>query len=174
MKQMLPALVIIFVLFYALYLSNQPKKTKSPIGNMGKMGETVNLKYTEHIEAHKEHHLEEELKRLETSKYTKEYIISVINHGSNQFDFRGGEMEGGFASPADASKVACYVLELSGKKCKQRYEKDAPMFYSSNCAGCHGEDGKGLNGTYPDLTRKKLLGIEKREAFLKSLMAKMK
>ena len=168
MKQMLPALVIISVLFYALYLSNQPKKTKSP------MEKTTNTKYTEHIEAHKEHHWEEELKRLKTNEYTKEYVISVINHGSRQFDFRGGEMEGGFASPADASKIACYVLELSGKKCKQAYEKDAPMFYSSNCAGCHGEDGKGLDGTYPDLTREKLLGVEKKEAFLKNLIAKMK
>jgi hypothetical protein len=171
MKQMLPAIVIISVLFYALYLSNQPKKTKSPISKMEK---TVNLKYTEHVEAHKEHHWEEELNRLKTNEYTKEYVISVINHGSRQFDFRGGEMEGGFASPTDASKIACYVLELSGKKCKQAYEKDAPMFYSSNCAGCHGEDGKGLNGTYPDLTREKLLGVEKKEVFLKNLIAKMK
>ena len=171
MKQMLPALVIISVLFYALYLSNQPKQTKSPIEKTEKM---TNLKYAKHIEAHKEHHFEEELKRLRTSQYTKEYIVSVINHGSNQFNFRGREMEGGFASPNDAAKIACYVLELSGKKCKQAHEKDAPMFYSSICAGCHGEDGKGLNGTYPDLTRKKLLGVEKREAFLKSLMAKTK
>ena len=168
MKQMLPALVIISVLFYALYLSNQPKKTKYPTEK------EANIKYTEHVETHKEHHFEEELRRLQTSQYTKEYVISVINHGSNQFDFRGGEMEGGFASPTDASKIACYVLELSGKKCKKQYEKDAPMFYSSNCAGCHGEDGKGLKGTYPDLTRKKLLGVEKREAFLKNLVAKMK
>ena len=171
MKQMLPAIVIMSVLFYALYLSNQPKKTKFP---MKKMEKTANLKYTTHVEAHREHHLEEELKRLKTSQYIKGYIISVINHGSNQFDFRGGEMEGGFASPADAPKIACYVLGLSGKKCEHGYEKDAPMFYSSNCAGCHGEDGKGLNGTYPDLTRKKLLGIEKREAFLKSFIAKTK
>jgi len=160
--------LVILVLFYALYLSNQPKRAKYA------REKPVNVKYAEHIGTHKEHHFEEELERLQTSRYIQEYIISVINHGSNQFDFRGGEMEGGFAPPNEASRIACYVLELSGKKCTQKYEKDAPMFYSSNCAGCHGEDGKGLNGTYPDLTRKKLLGIEKREAFLKNLIAKMK
>jgi len=171
MKQMLPALVIMLVLLYALYLSNQPKKTTQ---SKDKMDKTVNLKYREHIETHKEHHFKEELERIQTNQYTKEYIITVINHGSEQFDFRGGEMEGGFVSPNDAPKIACYVLELSGKKCTQDYEKNAAMFYSSNCAGCHGEDGKGLNGTYPDLTRKKLLGVEKREAFLKNFIAKMK
>ena len=159
---MLPSLLIIFVLCYALYLSTQTKETKSP------RGKKVNPNYAKHIAAHTEDHLKEELKALQTSLYTKDYVIAVINHGSSQFDFSGGEMEGGFASPDDAPKIACYVLELSGKKCKQGYEKDASMFFSSNCAGCHGDDGKGLNGTYPDLTRKKLLGIEKREAFLKA------
>ena len=169
MKQIFPALLIVLILFYALYMSTQHKMTKHPIEK-----KAVNHKYIEHIGAHKENHFQEELKRLRKNSYTKKYIINVINHGSDQFDFNGGEMEGGFASPKDAEKIACYVLELSGKKCEKPYEKDAAMFYTSICAGCHGEDGKGLNGTYPDLTRKKLLGIEKREAFLKNLIAKMK
>jgi len=159
---MLPSLLIIFVLCYALYLSTLPKERKSP------RKKKVNHNYAKHIAVHKEQHLKDELKELQTSQYSKAYIISVINHGSRQFDFKGGEMEGGFASPDDAPKIACYVLELSGKSCEQGYEKDASMFFTSNCAGCHGDDGKGLNGTYPDLTRKKLLGLEKREAFLKN------
>ena len=115
-----------------------------------------------------------ELQKLHTQTYVKQYIIHVINHGSEQFNFKGGVMEGGFVSNADAPKIACYVMEFSGKKCKTPYEKNAAMFYSSNCAGCHGEDGKGLNGTYPDLTRKNFLGIEKREEFLHSMIKKMK
>ncbi len=114
-----------------------------------------------------------ELQKLHTNAYTKAYIIYVINHGSEQFNFKGGVMEGGFASPEDADKIACYVMELSGKKCEKPYEKNAVMFYTSNCAGCHGEDGKGLHGTYPDLTRKRLLGIEKRESYLKSMIKKI-
>ena len=116
----------------------------------------------------------EELQKLHSNAYLKNYIIHVINHGSEQFEFKGGIMEGGFASPEDAEKISCYVITLSGKKCKTPYEKNAAMFYSSICAGCHGEDGKGLNGTYPDLTRKTFLGIEKRETFLRSMIQKMK
>ena len=156
MKQMLPSLLILFILSYALYLSMQSKKTRHL------REKKINPKYSEHIAMHRADHSKEELEQLQTSQYAKAYVISVINHGSNQFDFSGGEMEGGFASPDDAHKIACYVLELSGKKCEKGYEKDASMFFSSNCAGCHGDDGKGLNGTYPDLTRKKLLGLEKK------------
>jgi cytochrome c553 len=72
-------------------------------------------------------------------------------------------MEAGFASSEDAGKIACYVMSLSGKKCDSGESQDAAMFYSSICAGCHGMDGKGIHGTYPDLTRKKLLGIAKEE-----------
>ena len=46
------------------------------------------------------------------------------------------------------------------------------MFYTSICGGYHGNDGKGLSGNYPDLTREKLLEIERREAFLKAQIAK--
>ena len=78
-------------------------------------------------------------------------------------------MEGGFASTEDAEKIACHTLTLSGKKCTTPYAEDAAMFYTSICGGCHGNDGKGLGGTYPDLTRSKMLGIEMRESFLKTM-----
>ena len=129
---------------------------------------------TTSVEVKKPEPYKAELQKLHTTAYVKEYIIHVINHGSEQFNFKGGIMEGSFALPADAPKIACYVLELSGKQCKTPYEQNAAMFYSSNCAGCHGEDGKGLNGTYPDLTRKNFLGIEKREEYLQKMIKKMK
>jgi len=78
-------------------------------------------------------------------------------------------MDAGFASKEDAPKIASYLLALSNENSNLPYPKDAPMYYSSNCAGCHGEDAKGLNGTYPDLTKEKLLGIEKRETYLKKM-----
>jgi hypothetical protein len=117
--------------------------------------------------------LQKELEQLNTTEYVKNYIVKVINHGSDTLGFKGGVMEGGYASKEDAPKIACYVLELSGKKCPHDYPKDAQMFYTSICGGCHGNDGKGLGGNYPDLTRKKLLGIERREEFLKSQMLKI-
>jgi len=76
-------------------------------------------------------------------------------------------MEGGYVEKEVAPRIACYVLELGGHRCPHPYPKDAAMYYSSVCAGCHGNDGTGIHGTYPDLTRHKLLGIEKREKFLK-------
>jgi cytochrome c553 len=118
--------------------------------------------------------LQKELKDLQSPDYTKQYIIDVIDHGSYTLGFKGGVMEGGFASHQDAEKIACYVLSLSKKSCSHAYASDAEMFYTSICGGCHGNDGKGLaGGNYPDLTRPKLLGIEKREEALKAQISKL-
>jgi len=112
--------------------------------------------------------LKKELSRIEKPQYIKTYIIDVIDRGSDTLGFRGGVMEGGFASHEDAEKIACYVLALSGKACVESYPKDAAMFYTSICGGCHGDDGKGLaGGNYPDLSRKKLLGLQRREERLR-------
>ena len=163
MQKNLPYLTIVIVLLYALY-NAKLRDTKT-------VNTKVNKEYIEHIKVHKEEsHFEEELSRLKTTEYVKHYIIDVINHGSNQLKFKSGEMEGAFASSEDAPKIACYVLELSGKKCKSPYPNDAAMFYTSVCGGCHGDDGKGIGGTFPDLTKDKLLGIEKREAYLKTML----
>jgi len=94
-----------------------------------------------------------------TEKSITNYIIDVINSGSNRFKFRGGEMEGGYIPKSSAKDVACYVYELSGRKCTKPYSKNAQLLFSSSCAGCHGNDGKGINGRYPDLTKKRLLGL---------------
>ena len=96
-----------------------------------------------------------------TSRNIHDYIVYVIDHGSNGLGFPGGEMEGGYIDPSDSDMVACYVMELSGTKAPHPYPKEAEMFFSSVCAGCHGNDGKGLGGSYPDLTKKKLLGLER-------------
>ena len=163
MEKNLPYFAIIIVLLYALYNTSFKHSTKKE----------NNKHYLTHIDKHKDIHFKEELARIDSIAYAKHYIIDVINHGSNQFTFPGGEMEAGFAHAEDAEKIACYVLTLSGKKCEDTYPKDAAMFYTSNCAGCHGEKGKGLNGSFPNLRRKKLLGIEVKEAFLKSMIKKI-
>jgi cytochrome c553 len=163
MQKNIPYLAIAIILIYALY--------NAKFRNNKEVAVKVNKEYIEHIKAHKEKsHFEEELSKLKTNTYVKQYIIDVINHGSSQFDFKGGVMEGGFVSKEDAPKIACYVLELSGKKCKSVYPTDAEMFYTSVCGGCHGDDGKGVGGTYPDLTNKKLLGIKKREEYLNKMI----
>lgn len=161
MQKTIPYLAILIVIVYAVY--------NAKFRNPKKVDEHTHTNYEEHIKTHKRAHSEDELSRINTDEYTKEYIIRVINHGSDILDFKGGQMEGGFASRDDAQKIACYVMEFSGKKCTTPYPRNAAMFYTSNCGGCHGNDGKGLGGTYPDLTKAKMLGIEKREIFLKSM-----
>jgi len=89
------------------------------------------------------------------------YILHVIRHGSDQLGFPGGVMEGGYLPADEAPRVACYVMELGGHRCPHPYPNDAAMYFTSVCGGCHGDDGKGLHGAYPDLTRSRLLGIEK-------------
>ena len=160
MQKIIPYLAILIVIVYAVY--------NAKFRNLKKVD--AHTHYEEHIKTHKStHHYEEELSHINTDEYTKEYIIRVIDHGSDILDFKGGEMEGGFAAHDDAEKIACYVMEFSGKKCTTPYPENAAMFYTSICGGCHGDDGKGLGGTYPDLTKAKMLGIEKREGFLKSM-----
>ena len=88
------------------------------------------------------------------------YIIDVINNGSNRLKVSKEPMEGGYIPKDKARDVACYVYELSGRKCSHKYSKDAAMYFSSSCAGCHGNDGKGINGAYPNLTKNPLLGVK--------------
>ncbi len=87
------------------------------------------------------------------------YIVNVINNGSNHLGFQKEGMEGGYVPKDTAKSVACYVYELSGRKCRKAYSKDSSLYFSSNCAGCHGNDGKGVNGKFPNLTKKRLLGL---------------
>ncbi len=164
MEKNLPYIAVFLVLIYAFY--------NAAIKNKVTVQTHKSQTYIEHTEAHKTEHYEEEFDELHTQAYLKAYIVRVINHGSEQFNFTGGYMEGGFAQPEDAAKIACFVMEFSGKKCQNSYEKNAAMLYSSNCGGCHGDDGKGINGTFPDLSRKTFLGIEKRAMELKSIKSK--
>ncbi len=100
-------------------------------------------------------------KKSQKSKDLYSYIVDVINNGSSGHNFKGGVMEGGYISREDAKVVACYVLELSGRRCPHPYPKDkAAGYFSSVCAGCHGNDGKGINGTYPDLTKNEYVGFK--------------
>jgi len=112
------------------------------------------------------HHLKQNEKnttiyngKTENFKDTYRYILYVINHGSNKLHLKGGQMDGGFVSKEDAPKVACFVAKkLQHKSCPILYDKDAEMFFTSSCGGCHQSNGRGIKGTYPNLT-KPLKGI---------------
>ena len=156
-------LVILLVIFYGLgrhYFKTEKVMTSG-------VSETAR-----HPRLPNEHTLrdpQEELARIDTSQYVYDYILRVIEDGSEGLGFPGGVMEGGYVSREEAPKIACYVLELGGHRCPHSYPRDAEMFYTSVCAGCHGNDGRGIHGSYPDLTRHKLLGIERRETYLKQI-----
>jgi cytochrome c553 len=157
--------LFIIIILYGIY--NARKK-----GHVDRVQSTPSCKICK-SETSKRSILEKELSQIDTPEYIVRYIENIINHGSDTLGFKGGVMEGGYVAKEDAAKIACYVLELSGRKCPHAYAKDAAMFYTSVCGGCHGNDGKGLGGNYPDLTRKKLLGIERREAFLRTQIEKL-
>jgi len=93
---------------------------------------------------------------------TKTYLTDVIVNGSSRLHYKPTEtMPPGLATGDDARNVAHYVLRLRGEAHDPAAAAKGALLYSSNCAGCHGDDGKGLGGTYPDLTRKPLLGMER-------------
>jgi len=122
------------------------------------------LHYIDHKEEQLHQNSKEKIEDIHSVKYLESYIEDVINNGSSQkLGFAYGDMQAGFADKDAAKKIAAYVVTLSGKRpTHPKWVKEGHTFYISNCGGCHGEDGKGIHGTFPDLTRKTLLGIERR------------
>ena len=141
MKHILPYFAIVVVLLYALYNAQTKQKT--------------------HTKQQHTTYIQPQVTTPVTDTYS--YIVQVINEGSSRLHFKPQEvMEGGFASKEDAPKIACFVMELRGERCPTpKLAQEGELYFSSNCAGCHGNDAKGIHGTYPDLTRKTLLGLEK-------------
>ncbi len=164
MKHIIPYIAILIVLFYAMFNAYLQKHSSKPV-------HTVSKSYAQHVAAHAVPHIDEALSRIDTPEYTRQYITDIINYGSRSLHFKKNEMmEKGFVSKQDAPKVACYVSTLGGEKCD--YSKEASLLYTSNCAGCHGNDGKGVHGSYPDLTRRPLRGIEMRKELLEHLRSR--
>lgn len=96
-------------------------------------------------------------------EYFENYVIDVIENGSNILNLPSGPMDGGFVSKDDAKKIATYMAALQGfKPTHPEWVKDGAALFHGNCTGCHGVGGKGQKGYFPDLTRKPLLGIEKK------------
>jgi len=88
--------------------------------------------------------------------YLKDYIVSVINNGSNRLNHKAGSMASGYADKKDAKDVAEYVMYLMGVE--RDINKNGRTVYDGNCAGCHGSEGDGINGAFPKLNTKKLEG----------------
>ena len=77
-----------------------------------------------------------------THRLSKEQVLYTIKHGAQGHGYNAGAMPPGMASGADAEAIASYIA--GGMKGK------APASFAT-CAGCHGADGKGMNGMAPNL-----------------------
>ena len=70
-------------------------------------------------------------------RISKKQVLAVIKNGSNQLGYQMGAMPPMMATGKDAEDIAEYVA--GGMKGTQ------PASFGV-CAGCHGADGKGMNG----------------------------
>ena len=105
--------------------------------------------------------LQRQYREAGTPKCCQRYIEKVINEGSDVLNLPAGVMDAGYADKDDAKKIAAYTVTLAGKKSLYpEYLQEGNMLYNGNCGGCHGDDGKGLNGAYPDLTLPLLKGAK--------------
>jgi cytochrome c oxidase subunit 2 len=79
---------------------------------------------------------------LQTRTLTVEQVLDVIKNGQGKLGYDMGPMPAGLATGTDAQEIAAYVA--GGLKGTQ------PASFAA-CSSCHGEDGKGYEGTAPSL-----------------------
>ena len=86
---------------------------------------------------------------------SEEGIYSAIINGSKGLDYPMGEMPAGMADEEGAKAIAAYIAkEISGiKKTKNENLVASGKELFAACAACHGEDGKGMEGMSPDLSK---------------------
>ena len=161
MQKYAALLAIIAVIAYGIYNARTRPASRTAARSTAAHAQPV--RHTDSAQAARE------LEALHTPAYTRSYIERVIVHGSDTLHFNPHEvMEPGFASAQDAPAIACYVMTLRGERCTDPRIEQAEGFFTSICGGCHGNDGRGTSGAYPDLTRRPLLGIAQRERFLRN------
>ena len=76
-------------------------------------------------------------------------------NGSKGLEYPMGEMPAGMADEEGAKAIAAYIAkEISGiKKTKNENLVETGKELFATCAACHGEDGKGMDGNSPDLSK---------------------
>lgn len=86
---------------------------------------------------------------------SEEGIYNAIINGSKGLEYPMGEMPAGMADEEGAKAIAAYIAkEISGiKKTKNENLVASGKELFATCAACHGEDGKGMEGNSPDLSK---------------------
>ena len=95
-------------------------------------------------------------KAADLSKWgSEEGIYDTIINGSKGLEYPMGEMPAGMADEEGAKAIAAYIAkEISGiKKTKNENLVASGKELFAACAACHGEDGKGMEGMSPDLSK---------------------
>ena len=95
-------------------------------------------------------------KAADLSKWgSEEGIFDTIMNGSKGLEYPMGEMPAGMADEEGAKAIAAYIAkEISGiKKTKNENLVASGKELFATCAACHGEDGKGMEGMSPDLSK---------------------
>ncbi len=95
-------------------------------------------------------------KAADLSKWgSEEGIYDTIMNGSKGLEYPMGEMPAGMADEEGAKAIAAYIAkEISGiKKTKNENLVASGKEQFAACASCHGEDGKGMDGMSPDLSK---------------------
>jgi cytochrome c oxidase cbb3-type subunit 3 len=85
----------------------------------------------------------------------EEGIVNTVLNGGKGLNYPLGEMPAGMLDAESAKAVAAYVMgeisEVKSTKYPELVESGKALF--ATCAGCHGEDGKGMGGMAPDLSK---------------------
>ena len=89
-----------------------------------------------------------------TAWATEDFIIHTIVNGAKGSNYPLGEMPAGLLDEESAKAVAAYMVE---KVSKTGQSKNPDLVATgealwATCSACHGEDGKGMEGSAPDLT----------------------
>ncbi|KFL33521.1 MULTISPECIES: c-type cytochrome [unclassified Sulfurospirillum] len=84
----------------------------------------------------------------------EEAIVASILNGAKGSEYPLGEMPAGLLDAESAKAVAAYVMQevSSVKKTKNPALVEAGRALWATCAACHGDDGKGMAGSAPDLS----------------------
>jgi len=86
---------------------------------------------------------------------TEESIVQTVLKGSKGMNYPLGEMPAGLLDKDSAKAVAAYVMsEISSVKKTKHPELVAQgKELWATCGACHGEDGKGMDGSAPALSK---------------------
>ena len=157
MKNLLYLLLLVLFAIVAFFINHERRHASEPASSR-----RISSQPAESIKKQTEKNITAET--IATTSYLEKYIVDVIDHGSSQgLGFKYGDMPAHMADEKAAPKIAAYVVTLSGRKpTHPEWVQEGRLLFISNCGGCHGEDGRGIHGTFPDLTRDPLLGIQKR------------